>query len=167
MVLKDENSELKARLSEITIPTATQIYQNPENIEKMETIEDLHIERKRNEKLVGENANLKDMINIMDEVDDHKVQIKVEKTSDVRKKKDKIMIEPTSLTMRVKQRTQKDDRKPMKTTPQMNTRELEELHMFQKRICNFRWETKYSVVSMTNEHIKGLIEDYWSENKEE
>ncbi|KAL8528990.1 hypothetical protein ACS0TY_006454 [Phlomoides rotata] len=50
--------ELRKQLENVIVPSPTQFYANPDNIERLDTIEKLHVAKQHNEDFLKENAQL-------------------------------------------------------------------------------------------------------------
>ncbi|KAL8524493.1 hypothetical protein ACS0TY_014182 [Phlomoides rotata] len=177
--LENENIDLKNELEMIIVPSATQFYSNPDNMEMLDTLEKLAVTKSENEKLLKENAELQKCMG------KNEAEVNVGKEEHFEgtpctKRRQKCNPEPSSMIQRVKQRTVQSLRVPKDLTPQVGRVgrvELIELHegidddqddhtpLNQRRLRSkpqpYRMDGKHWAVRTTKDHIKQLIKETW------
>lgn len=134
--LDDENAFLKIQLNAVSVPSLTQICENPANLDEMDIIEKLAITRlKLRDELIRTGPHKDD--DCVDEVKtpcppcppptagDQAPSVDGGKTPCHKKRRTKLCTQPASIARRVKART---DRKAVDITPQLNTNEIIEIH---------------------------------------
>ncbi|KAL8461475.1 hypothetical protein ACS0TY_032810 [Phlomoides rotata] len=177
--LRQQNIDLNQKLKELVAPTPTQFYENPNNMEMIEQIEELHVTKMKNKELLEENAVLHDSLVKYDK-EDHLCETgPVEEKTPTLNKRKKTHGSPSTMIRRVKQRTVNEKRVPKDITPQISTLEIIKLNegenedddddkpliqLRQKRKAQeMRWDTRLVGVRRIKEYIKELIQERWYE----
>ncbi|KAL8509806.1 hypothetical protein ACS0TY_016869 [Phlomoides rotata] len=179
-ILRNEIARLNDRVKELSIPSLTQICEDPKNLSHIDTVELLHKSEMEKKQLEKENANLLDTIktnNLIDEYcavavgDKKEVAVGEEKQG---KNKGKMRHpEPSSMAIRVKERSRREERKTIEMTPQLNTREIIEVHedvdqRNEKKVRETRkklqFDGKFDAVRRTKDKIKDAIIVYFEQH---
>ncbi|KAL8484111.1 hypothetical protein ACS0TY_026705 [Phlomoides rotata] len=126
-ILRNEIARLTGRVQELSIPTLTQICADPKNLSHIDTVEQLHISNMEKMQLEKEKANLLDTIETNNLIDEYCAVAVGEKNEGKNKGKMRYP-EPSSMAKRVKERSRREERKAIEMTPQLNTREIIEVH---------------------------------------
>ncbi|KAL8547160.1 hypothetical protein ACS0TY_006761 [Phlomoides rotata] len=127
-LLRAQNKELKTRLTELIVPTPTQVCENPENLARLDMLEQLHVAKKQNESLLKKNVDLLYTIETFETIDNHPRGVGDERTTCLKRKQVKHYPEPSTMMKRGKDRTVKDNGKSVEITPHLNTREIIQIH---------------------------------------
>ncbi|KAL8522433.1 hypothetical protein ACS0TY_012545 [Phlomoides rotata] len=171
-ILRNEIARLTDRVKALSIPTLTQICSDPINISHIDAVEKLYISNMEKEQLRKEKANLLDTIETNNIIDEYCVLTVGEKT-DVKNKGKKPFPEPNSMAMRVKARSRREERKAIEVTPQLNTREIIEVHEDEDRRNekkkrepkkNLQFNGKLEAVRKTKDKIKDVVAGYFENN---
>ncbi|KAL8516984.1 hypothetical protein ACS0TY_015286 [Phlomoides rotata] len=177
--LSSENEQLLARVKQMTGPSSTQFYENPDNLARIDELEELERTKIAYNNLVKVHADLVEYVNIYNEIDKAAEGIPLEKTPCINKKKRTARhFSPTTLTKRVKNRTINQERKKLELTPQLNTNELVNIHEIPsdedhtpikelrliKARPKFVLDESHWAVRKTTSRIKELAKDFWENN---
>ncbi|KAL8464455.1 hypothetical protein ACS0TY_034105 [Phlomoides rotata] len=181
--LRQENDELNMQLKEMNVQTPTQFYENPANMEILDKIEELHVTKQKNAELLKENAELHDSI-VKYNIDQNLFEsVQVEERMPCLNKRHKNHPSPNTMIRRVKQRTANDERVPKDVTPHISTVEMINLcegdnededddtplikrFIRKQKAAKFRWDEKFWGVRKTNDYIKELLQELWSDGEE-
>ncbi|KAL8461809.1 hypothetical protein ACS0TY_033057 [Phlomoides rotata] len=127
-MLRAEVEGLRNNINSKSTPTLTQVYENPDNLAHIDSIARLAIVSYEKKSLEKEKEYLIDSLSTDNYIEKFHQSDSVDETPVPKHKQVKSYPEPGSMAMRIKERTENEERRVVVITPQPNTREINQIH---------------------------------------
>ncbi|KAL8469339.1 hypothetical protein ACS0TY_032242 [Phlomoides rotata] len=127
-MLRAEVEGLRNNINSESTPTLTQVYENPDNLAHIDSIARLAIVSYEKKSLEKEKEYLIDSLSTDNYIENFHQSDSVDETPVPKHKQVKSYPEPGSMAMRIKERTENEERRVVVITPQPNTREIIQIH---------------------------------------
>ncbi|KAL8490076.1 hypothetical protein ACS0TY_025827 [Phlomoides rotata] len=127
-MLRAEVEGLRNNINSESTPTITQVYENPENLAHIDSIASLAIVSYEKKSLEKEKDNWIDSLSTYNYIENFNESDSVEETPIPKHRPVKSYPEQGSMAKRIKERTEKEERRLVVITPQQNTKEIIQIH---------------------------------------